>query len=131
MLKTYLISISLTRREIGVAVFRGTEVEYCSHRHLASEEHIAHRSISGLIAQLQDRYPAEAAVVLRADPSTRAGAQERTAFAELESLGVPVTAASSTDLLHAYAEPALRSKAQLRSVARSIWPAMADSKDGV
>lgn len=122
--QTSLLAIRIERRAVAAALFNGTHLEYADSRQLASARDRALASSVGFINWMLDRFAVESAA-LEAIPSgqeIQRKALHDAICSELRAQALPLWEISRTDLLESCAHPPLKSRAELRAIAASIWP---------
>ncbi|MGD1096661.1 MAG: hypothetical protein ABSB35_32285 [Bryobacteraceae bacterium] len=119
-----LVSIRIERRAVAVAIFQGDHLEYTDARQLSSDRDKAIASAVGFISWILSRFAVESAVL--ESILTGQGIHRRvlhdTICATLRERMLPIWEIPKAVLLEGYGHPPLRSRAELRQVATSIWP---------
>jgi len=122
-----LVSIRIERRAVAAAIFDGDHLSYTDSRQLSSAHDKALSSAVGFIGWMLGRFPVESATL-----ETIPEGQEvhrrvlHDAICEgLRSRMLPIWEIPRAAVLEGCGHPALKSRAQLREIASSIWPILA------
>jgi hypothetical protein len=119
-----LISIRVERRAVAAAIFNGDHLEYADARQLSSVHDKALSSAIGFISWMLDRFPVESAA-LESIPNGHEF-QRRVLHdgicQTLRARALPLWEIPKPVLFECYGHPPLRSRAELREIATSIWP---------
>jgi hypothetical protein len=122
-----LISIRIERRTVAAAIFHGDQLEYTDSRQLSSTRDRALASASGFINWMLARFPVESAA-LESIPNGHEFQRRMLHDAICRTLRermLPIWEIPKLVLLEGCGQPPLKSRAQLRDVATSIWPVLA------
>jgi hypothetical protein len=124
---TALISIRVERRAVAAAVFHGDHIEYADARQLSSARDKALASAVGFINWVLARFPVESAA-LELIPNGYEYQRRLLHDSICQALRdrmLPLWEIPKVVLLEACGFPPLKSRAQLREVATTIWPILA------
>jgi len=122
-----LISIRVERRAIAAAIFTGDHLEYTDARQLSSAREKALASTVGFINWMLERFSVESAA-LESIPNGHEFQRRvlhETICRILRDRMLPIWQVPKIVLLAGCGQPPLKSRAQLRAVATSIWPILA------
>lgn len=120
-----LVSVRIERRTVAAAIFCGDHLEYTDSRQLSSDNERAVASAVGFTQWMLSRFPAESAA-LEAIPE---GEFQRRVLHDniseaIREQGLPIWEIPREALLDGCGHPCLKSRAELRSIACSIWPVL-------
>jgi hypothetical protein len=117
------IAFSIGRRSIAVAVFSGTNLEFWQTRSFQANADRASSTVTAFVNQMIETFEVESVALEDLPPElqTRMASLSHLAESLLRGAGIPVLKAGEADLLSAYGEPALRSRAELRHRAIVIF----------
>jgi hypothetical protein len=121
---TTLISIRVERRAVAAAVFHGEHIEYADARQLSSARDKALSSALGFIHWMLGRFAVESAA-LEAIPNGYEFQRRVLHDAICQGLRdrmLPIWEIPKVVLLEGCGHPPLKSRAELREVATTIWP---------
>ena len=120
-----LISIRIERRTVAAAVFCGDHLEYADSRQLSSDNKRALASAVGFVQWMLNRFPVEsAALEAIADGEFHRRAIHDNISEVLRSQALPIWEVPKGALLDGCGHPPLKSRAQLREIATSVWPVL-------
>jgi hypothetical protein len=122
-----LISIRVERRAVAAAIFNGDHLEYADARQLSSARDKALSSAVGFINWMLERFPVESAA-LESIPNGHEFQRRilhETICQTLRDRILPIWEVPKIVLLEGCGQPPLKSRAELREVATSIWPILA------
>jgi len=122
-----LISIRIERRTIALAVFDGTHLEHTDMRQLSSARDKAVASAVGFVMWMLDQLPVESAAceLIEGANEIQRRVLHDAIFANFRERMVSLWEIPRAALYEAYGRPAIRSRAELRQIATSIWPVLA------
>lgn len=128
-MKDPLVSITVSRRSISVAVFRGRTIEYTDVINLPDSVQkgcdAATRFLRWII---EDFAPTIVALGdLHADEGRRVQLLNQTVEDVISSAQIPAWRVATDQLLESYGVPRLESKIKLREIAQSFWPQLSDA----
>lgn len=118
-----LLAVKLDRRSIGAAVFVGQHLDYTQVRQLSGQRDKAQASVIGFITWLIHNFGITSAT-LECSPNANENQRavlSQAVIATLRDNAVSVWEISKGDLLAGFGHPALKSRAELREVVRTIW----------
>jgi len=121
-----LISIRVERRAVAAAIFNGDHLEYTDARQLSSVREKALASTVGFINWMLERFSVESAA-LESIPNGHEFHRRvlhETICRILRDRMLPIWEVPKVVLLAGCGPPPLKSRAQLRNVAISIWPVL-------
>jgi hypothetical protein len=122
-----LMSIRIERRAVAAAIFHGDQLEYTDSRQLSSTRDKAIASTIGFVNWMLARFPVESAA-LESIPNGHEFQRHMLHDAICRTLRermLPIWEIPKLVLLEGCGQPPLKSRAQLRDVATSIWPVLA------
>jgi hypothetical protein len=124
---TKLISIRVERRTIAAAILYGSHIEYTDARQLSSSRDKACQSAVGFVCWLLNRFPVESAA-LEAIPhgyEFQRRVLHDSVCEVLRDRILPLWEIPKPVLLAGCGHPPLKSRAELRRIATSVWPILA------
>jgi len=119
-----LLTISVERRRVAIAVFSGLHLDYHQARELSAGEDEASRTTQAFVTWATDQFR-PARVALQAPPSLSAHRRltlHAIVRGTLASHPTPRTELDPATLRQYLATPPLRTKTQLRRIAPRLWP---------
>jgi hypothetical protein len=121
-----LMSVSIQRRCIAIAVFEDLKLEHMEVRQLSNNPLQASTAVHRLIQRLLAVHPVTLAVleVMPGPDTTRRADLARLAHHLLADRGIRVLTVDPTTLRHAFSIPACRTRKALRGIVASWWPAL-------
>jgi hypothetical protein len=122
-----LISIRVERRTIAAAILHGNHIEYADARQLSSSRDKAVQSAVGFVCWLLNRFSVESAS-LEAIPNGfefQRRVLHDSVCEVLRDRALPLWEIPKPVLLEGCGHPALKSRAELREIATSVWPVLA------
>jgi len=122
-----LVSLRVERRAVAVAIFHGDHLEYTDVRQLSSSKDKASASALGFVCWILNRFPVDsAAVEIAPDQHEIQRRALHDAFCKaLREQMLPIWEVPRSALLSGTGHPPLRSRAELRNIATTIWPILA------
>ena len=122
-MKTEILSLRVSRRAIGVAILRSEGLALSDGRHLPSG---ATRALSALTRYLERLVHASITAVVVDSPARGVSATTDRLLDSihevLSSKKLPSLVIGKSDVLTAYALPALRTRGDVRAVVAGYWP---------
>lgn len=127
-MQSQLVAFKIFRRTITAAVFLGTRLHFLDLQHLSHDPDKASETLNRFVGwTLENFHPELAALsVEEEDDKPRAAMLAELESKRLLDQGVPVWKVTDEQLLEAYASPGLTQKHDLRLIARSFWPDVAN-----
>jgi hypothetical protein len=124
MIQKQFVALAIGRRSIAAAVFNGTKLEFWQVRSLQANAESAGNAVTAFLNWIISAFEIESAVLeeLPQELQTRNAFLSRLAENQMRDHGIPVFKASEEDLLDAYGEPPLRTRAELRRRAATMFP---------
>src|SRR5579872_1560024 len=122
-----LMAVRVERRAVAAAVFHGDHLEYGDARQLSSAPDKALSSAVGFVNWMLARFPVESVAL---ESITNGGEFRRRLLLEaicgsLRDQTLPIWEIPKLVLFEGYGHPPLKSRAELREIATSIWPILA------
>jgi len=125
-----LAAFRVERRSVAVAVFIGTQLEFTDVKHLSADHQKAEASVSSFVNWILSSFVVTSAVI-----ETFENGQEliraqfnRTIEEHLRTNGTSLFKIGKSELLSAFGQPALKSRADVRHVVTTIWPVLDDKR---
>jgi len=124
MIQNQFVSFSIGRRSIAAAVFKGAKLEFWQTRSFQSTAEGAGNAVTAFFNWIVSAFEIESAVLeeLPQELQTRNAFLSRLVEDHMREHGIPIFKASEEDLLGAYGEPPLRTRAELRRRAVAMFP---------
>jgi len=124
ILQTGLVAIRIERRAVAAAIFHGDHLEYTDARQLSSNRDKALASAAGFIHWLLSRFDVESAAI---ESIPNGHEIQRRAIHDaicqvLRERAISIGEIPKSALLEGCGQPFLKSRAQLRAIATSVWP---------
>ena len=122
-----ILSIRIERRTVAIAVFHGDHLEYVDSRQLSSDHDKALASASGFVHWILNRFSVESAAlesIINGREIQRRALHDAICAALREQM-LPIWEVPKSVLLEAYGHPPVKSRAELRQIAATIWPILA------
>ena len=128
-----LIALKIERREIAAAIFTDTRIEHVDRRQLSSDHERADSSALGFIHWLVTTFGSNDVALegVGRFAASRRGALTRQIESSLQRSNVLAWKVRKPELMASYGFPPVRTRKQIRSSVRSIWPVFADSEDTI
>ena len=127
-----LLALRIERRTIAVAVFIGTHLDFTQARELLSVPAKAEASTIGFLDWLSQAIPCDsAALELETRQESRREALNNCAETFLRNQGVSLWLIPKRELLPRFGLPAPESRAELRTIIRSIWPVLDPNRKAI
>ncbi len=125
-----LISIRVERRTVAAAVFHGTHLEYVDARQLSSDHGKAVSSAVGFIRWILSRFAAESAALesIPDEQEILRRTLHESICSGLRDQMLSVWEIPRLVLLESFGYPPLKTRAQLRQSAVTIWPILAGNR---
>lgn len=124
---TKLISIRIERRTVAIAIFHGEHLEYADSRQLSSDREKAVASAVAFVNWILGRFDVESTAVeaiLNGHEIQRRALHEGIC-ATLRERVLPIWEVPKPVLLEGFGHPPVKSRAELRRIATTIWPILA------
>ena len=122
-----LVAVRLTRKAASVAIFNRTHLEYARLRHLPTSTAKARQALQAFLSWATAQFNVEMFAVEKSDRIDAARVQELTRAVEEHAsrAAIPVWHAGKMQVIESYAEPAPKTRTELRTIAAGIWPMLA------
>lgn len=120
-MKAPILALRVSRRAVGAAVLRDESLTFLDGRHLTSTKHRAVAAAVRYLARVLELTTPHSLVLDAPHDSGSTTDQILAAFRETRG-AIPCAVIPTADLLTAFGVPALASRAQLRDVARRLFP---------
>lgn len=122
-----LAAFKIFRRSATAVIFSGRGLEFIDVKHLTNNPNSAGETINRFVGWILESFKPELVALGTDEDDNKPRTAMLTSIVEsrLHEQGIPVWKVSDTELLEAYAIPALRQKHELRNIARSLWPQVA------
>jgi hypothetical protein len=124
MMNNKFAALSIGRRSIAVAIFSGTKLEFWQTRSFQANSERANNTVTAFLNWIVETFEIDSAGLedFPQELQTRMACLARLAESLLREHGIPVLKANEVDLLGAYGEPPLSSRAELRQRAVAMFP---------
>lgn len=122
-----LAAVRLTRKAVSIAIFNQTHLEYSRLRHLPTPTGKACETLLAFLAWIISQFAVGMIAVEQAERSDQKRLRDLLAALEehASAATVPVWHASKLQVIASYAEPAPRTRIEMREIAGRIWPMLA------
>ncbi len=125
-----IAAFKIFRRSITVAIFSGRNLEFLDIQHLSNTPKAASETLNRFVGWTLENFRPQlcALAVDEEDKQPRAAMLTDVVEKRLLAQGIPVWKVTDQELLEAYALPALTQKHNLRQIACSLWPHIAEQQ---
>ncbi len=123
-----IAAFKIFRRSVTVAIFSGRSLEFVDIQHLSNVPKVASETLNRFVGWILENFHPQLAALAEGEEDRQPRAALLTDVVEerLLAQGVPVWKVTDQDLLEAYGIPALTQKHDLRLLAQSMWPYVAE-----
>lgn len=123
-------AVKVERRNIGVAVFDGTRIEYVEHHHLSSASHKAESSALGFVHWIVSNFKMDSIALEEVDGNGSRRAVLSGLIADsLRRDGIFIWKVKKKALFQAFALPPAQTRKEVREIVRTIWPILEERKE--
>lgn len=127
-MQTKLAAFKIYRRSATVAIFSGRNLDFTDIYHLSNVPKVAIETLERFLGWVVENFHPHMAVLSTDEDELSPRTQLLTDAAERKLLerGIPIWKVRDAQLLENYGIPAPTQKHELRAIARSMWPYVAD-----
>jgi len=122
-----LAAVRVTRKAASVAIFNRMHLEYARLRHLPTQAAKARETLHAFLGWATAQFNVEMIAVEKPDRTDAARVEElmRTVEEHASGAAIPIWHAGKMQVIESYAEPAPKTRTELREIAARIWPMLA------
>jgi hypothetical protein len=119
-----LAAVRLTRKAVSIAIFNQTRLEYARLRHLPTATAKACETLQAFLTWIISQFAIGMIAVEQAERFDQKRIRDLLLVLEQHAsdTAIPVWHASKQQVIGSYAEPAPRTRIELREIAGRIWP---------
>jgi hypothetical protein len=129
-MQSRLAAFKIFRRSATAAIFSDRGLEFIDIKHLSNDPAKATEAVNRFVAWILESFRPELSAVGTDEEDIRPRTTMLTGVVEslLREQGIPIWKVADKELLDSFATPALTQKHELRQIARSLWPQVAQEQ---
>jgi len=129
-MQSNLAAFKIFRRSATAAIFSSRGLEFIDIKHLSNNPAKATESLNRFVAWILESFRPELAALGtdEEDKKPRTAMLAGVVESLLRQQGIPIWKVADKELLDSFATPALTQKHELRQIARSLWPQVAQEQ---